>query len=218
MLAISRTIFLEIANSNEEYKDIYKTKITEINNDSFFIQLPINQRTSKTDYFHKGSKLIAKLVLESGTVFQFPTEVIDHKVNKIPMIELMRPLDHEYKKIQRRAYVRVDMITEVLVKLGEDQAYEKATMSNVSGGGMSMIVPSSFNAKLNDILICKFKLPIVNGEVEIEEECKVVRVGDEAEEFKKLFLFFTNIKESERSKIIQFCFQKQLEQRRKGWE
>src|SRR5690625_578989 len=145
MLAISRTLFLEMVEENLEYKDIYKTKITEINNHSFFIQLPVNQRTSKTDYFHKGSKLIAKIVTENDTVFQFPTEIVNHIVKKIPMIELVRPLEHEYKKIQRRAYVRVEMITDVFIKFDEDQPYEKVTMSNISGGGMSVIAPSHFN-------------------------------------------------------------------------
>jgi len=218
MLSISRTLYLKKVENEIEYKDIYKTKITEINNHSFFIQLPVNQRTSKTDYFHKGSKLVAKVVTENGIVFQFPTEIVNHTVKKIPMIELVRPLEHEYKKIQRRAYVRVEMITDVLIKIDEDQPYEKVTMSNISGGGMSVIAPSHFNVKIDDILLCKFKLPIPNGEVELEEECKVVRVGEAIDEFRRLFLHFTNIKESERSKIIQSCFQKQLEQRRKGWE
>src|SRR5690625_334232 len=124
MLAINRTIFLEKIDEEQEYKDIYKTKITEVNNESIFIQLPVNQRTSKTDYFHKGSKIIAKVVTERGSVYQFLTEITNHTVNKIPMIELIRPLENEFKKIQRRAYVRVEMMTEVFIKLGEDQPYK----------------------------------------------------------------------------------------------
>ncbi len=218
MLEIGRTIYLEKIEDNQEYKDKYKTKITELNEQSIFIQLPINERTSKTDYLHIGSVLIAKVVLENGTVYQFPTKIIEHTVKKVPMIELKRPLDDEFKKIQRRAYVRVEMITDILVKLHENEPFTKATMSNVSGGGMSAILSNQINVRAGDILLCKFKLPLQNGEAEFEEECKLVRIGEAPDNFQKLFLYFTNIRESERSKIIQFCFQKQLELRRKGWE
>jgi len=217
VLTIGKTIHLELIDDNKEYKDKYRAKVVEMSNHSFFIEFPVNQRTKKTDFFRDGEEFLGSIVTENESVYQFPTKLIDRTVRKIPMLEMTLPDEADFVKIQRRAYVRVDFITDVSVQSDrQGKEYVSSTMSNISGGGMSIVLPSTFKIQVDDVITCQFRLPCNAIDEEFEEDCKVVRLGKTTDEQRKVYLYFINIKESERKKLIQFCFQKQLEQRRKG--
>lgn len=217
MLTIGEFIHLELVDDDKVYKDIYRAKVAEMDKQTFFIELPINQRTKKTEFFRDGTEFFGKLVIENGTVYQFPTKLINRIVRTIPMLEMTLPAEADFVQVQRRAYVRVDYMTDISVQSDrQGKAFIPSTMSNISGGGMSIVLPSTFKIRVDDIITCKFSLPCNTSAEEFEENCKVVRVGERKDNNRKVYLYFANIKESERKKIIQFCFQKQLEQRKKG--
>src|SRR5690625_285037 len=217
MLTIGKTIHLELVENNQVYKDLYRAKVAELNSQTFYIELPINQRTQKTAFFRDGTDFLAKIVTENEVVYQFPTKLLRRTVRTIPMLEMTLPSDNDFTQVQRREYVRVDHISDISVQSDrQGKNFVPSTMSNISGGGMSIVLPSTFKIRVDDSITCRFQLLCNSKEEEFEEDCKVVRLGEPTGNYKKVYLYFTNMKESERKKIIQFCFQKQLELRKKG--
>src|SRR5690625_50476 len=186
MLAIGEFIHLELENNDKVYKDIYRAKVAEMGKQTFFIELPINQRTKKTELFRNGLEFVGKLVIDNGTVYQFSTKLINRIVRTIPMLEMTLPAETDFVQVQRRAYVRVDYITDISVQSDrQGKAFISSAMSNISGGGMSIVLPSTFKIRMDDIITCKFKLPCNTSVEEFEENCKVVRLGEREEDNRK---------------------------------
>src|SRR5690625_3155428 len=203
---------------NEDEQDNYRAKIVEFGKSSFFIELPINERTDKTEFFPNDTLLTSRIIHDDGVVYEFPTKLIGRKTDKIPMLELELPKKHMIKKIQRRAFVRVDVIKDVTIIPAEEDAEAVMTsIVNISGGGMCLVVPDNIQIEVDDIFTCQFVIPSPKEKESIEAECQVVRMDKDMERnHEKAFIHFLHINETDRTKIVQFCFRKQLEQRRKG--
>src|SRR5690625_2951712 len=104
-------------------------------------------------------EFFGKVVTDDGSVYQFPTKLIDRTVRTIPMLEMTLPVEAEFVQVQRRAYVRVDYMTDISVQA--DRLGKKcisSSMANISGGGMSIVLPSTFRVRVDDIITCKFSL------------------------------------------------------------
>lgn len=218
MLTIGNTIVLKPFTNNNNNENVeYRTKIVDIYEDTFFIELPVNKKTEKTEIFNNGTRFTSLITIKNNAIYEFPTKLISRKTENIPMLELSIPMKEKFVRIQRRSHVRVDFITHIEMQLiRTDNPLFPTIMFNISGGGMAAILPKKYQVNVNDLIMCRFLLPCKSGDVFFNELCKIVRiVYDKENKQNKVFMLFQNIKERERQKIIQFCFQKQLEVRRK---
>src|SRR5699024_4274551 len=111
-----------------------------------------------------------------------------------------------------RAFARVDVLTEVKILL--DHSCTTTTL-NVSGGGMCLLFPNEVKIVIDEEFSCELNIDVKNERVTIPIKCIVVRIGvyEQYEEY-KVFVHFIEISESDRSKIVKFCFQKEVETRR----
>jgi c-di-GMP-binding flagellar brake protein YcgR len=155
---------------------------------------------------------------EEENCYKFQTSVIGRKFENIPILLIAKP--KEIKKIQRRKYVRVPLISTVKYKnlknesrtnpsTVEKSEYLKAVLIDLSGGGMRVKV--SEEIKLGDFLLVS--ITINEEETLIVGQAKRI-VKDDEGRF-SCGLSFELLDSSTRERIIKFIFQLMREQMKK---
>ncbi|WP_052738048.1 flagellar brake protein [Bacillus sp. SA1-12] len=122
-------------------------------------------------------------------------------------------------RIQRREYVRVDTTLDVAVHPLENEFLPfSAVTADISAGGAAILIPNSTQLSQDQELVIWFSLPFQDENIDyIKVEAKILRlIPAENVRFYKVPLQFKNIDELTRQKLIRFCFQQQIQMRRKG--
>ncbi|KUO65625.1 MAG: pilus assembly protein PilZ [Gracilibacter sp. BRH_c7a] len=200
---------VEIVISEGEYQGRYKTKVEELGVRIISIGIPIDQ--GMIIPLREGTNLDV-VFSDELSAYTFSSVIIKRIAAPIPTLILEFP--SKITKIQRRQYVRVELVTpieyQVLQKEGLSKA-NKGYVVDLSGGGIS------FKAKdellLNTIIIIK----TIIGGVSIELPAAVVRsIKKEDDNEYNISAEFQEISENIRDKIIQYIFDIQRERRKKG--
>ncbi|PWA12392.1 pilus assembly protein PilZ [Pueribacillus theae] len=215
MLEIGDVIELE-PNFNEDSKK-FRSKVVDVGEHSIFISLPTNDSTNTDGVFLIGLTCNAKFVSKNKTAYKFQTKIIGRKKEKILMFELSLPPKDEFIRIQRRSYVRVEAQIKVEVSAMNEEfpTFESITL-DISGGGLSVLLPEKHDLS-NDVKIqCAFTLPFQCGDrMHFQQTCSVVRISEDNNRKKGSFKF-EDIEEKDRQAIIRYCFERQLALRKKG--
>jgi len=205
-------------------KQVFKSNIQDIDEDFFYIGIP----TKDGEYIPLRAGDLAEVVYyQDLDIFQFDARVVGRKVDTIPLIILQIPT--VYKVVQRRQYYRVvklDYLTVVnFEKLASRDEYKsnavkklrnpknllkKVVLLDLSGGGMRIKVEE--HIKYGDIL--HFFLNTLKGELEIYGE--VVRVEQDEQKSYICGIYFLDLTNNEREKIIQYTFEIMRGQRSKA--
>lgn len=217
VLKIGETLILEPKYGVEHEQ--YRTKIVEYNNQSLFIDYPVNMATNKTVFLVDGAQLKVTYIGVDGSVYIFDTEVLGKIKSTIPMISLHNPKKDEYIKIQRREYVRVESALDVAV---HSQSSEfllfKAVTENISAGGTAVFVPKNLSFSPTSVMTVWLAVPLKSGQIHyINVDCQMIRLIEIEEGTKNIVsLKFLEIEKNDRQLLIRYCFEQQLEQRNKG--
>jgi len=193
----------------------FNSNIQDITDDYIAISIPTN--TGEYVPLSKGS-LIDVIYYEEENLYKFKSIVIGRKFEKIPILLLAIP--DEIKKIQRRKYVRVPLITTVkYVNLKNEpktdprsieyNTYSKAIIVDLSGGGMKVKVFEKI--KLNDYLLVS--LTINEEEIFLVAQAMRIAKGEDGRFICGLSLNFLD--NATREKIITYIFQLMREQMKK---
>lgn len=215
MLEIGDIIELE-PNFNEDPRK-FRSKVVDVGEHSIFISLPTNDDTSTDGVFLIGLTCNAKFVSKDKTAYTFPTKIIGRKKEKILMFELSLPPKDEFIRIQRRSYVRVEAQINVNISAmnGEFPTFKSITF-DISGGGLSVLLPEKHTLSNGLKIQCSFTLPFQSGDrMYFQQTCSVVRIS-EYNEMEKASFTFEEIEEKDRQAIIRYCFERQLALRKKG--
>lgn len=217
VLNVGDTIHLHFFDQNEIHK--YRAKVIDITPDAYFIGLPVNEETNRTDIFLTGESCEAQFVTKEQSMYAFQTKIIGRKKSNIPMIMLKRPGKNNYSRIQRRAYVRVNYQTEIVIQSCENDSPPYTTVTlDISGGGIGILYKDHHKLKEHETVQCWLSLPMQSGKnIPIQELCKVARIQNE-DTACKVSLEFVEINDANRENIVRFCFERQLDERRKGLE
>ncbi|HMM21580.1 MAG TPA: PilZ domain-containing protein [Selenomonadales bacterium] len=188
----------------------HPSRVEEIGKDYCLIAMPMAK--SVPIILLQGTRFNGRVVVD-GMVWQFTSEFLDKRIHPIPVWVISRPFD--IKKIQLRAFVRIDTVLPVeLQVLSEDgsQPVFAASTSDISGGGLRAVSKQQLQVGTN--LKVSLDLPgtgVVQGAgVIVREELLPDRVLYAAG------IKFTELAEKDRDKIIKYIFRKQLERRQKG--
>ncbi len=157
-------------------------------------------------------------VVANFAAFEFTSSLLAKQMHPLPVWVIAAP--YNIKKIQQRAFVRVDAALPVqITELIEGQEVEAAKVSavtkDVSGGGLQ--IATSHLWPLGTELIVHIDFP---GAGPVLLRSKVMRI-QQPQPDRTIFwigIKFLEINEKDRGNIIKFIFKKQLEQRRKGLE
>ncbi|GEL76141.1 flagellar brake protein [Tenuibacillus multivorans] len=218
MLKIGTRLTIETIK-NGEVEERFQCKIAEISKKYIYIDYPISERTGRTSLFLDGSEFMVSYVGHDGNVYKFSTEVIGRKKMKIPVLTIKMPNKDEFRKIQRREYVRVEVPLDVAIHpKQEDQSPLITRTIDISGGGIAVVgLGKEKEYQSGDIMDISIVLPFQSNDYSyFFSQAEVIRTirGHDASS-SKITYKFVNIDEKEREKMIKFCFEKQLDNRRK---
>ncbi len=195
----------------------YYCKIIERNEQYLFIDCPVNEKTKKTERFHKGAQFFAAYIGKDQSVYRFRTEVVSKVSFNIPALAIRLPNKEGIKRIQRREFVRVKSAVDIAVYSDNDSFSPFTTVTDdISGGGMSIIVPDGVNLELNKDISIWMVLEMYNGEYQYHNiKAVFVHINKLNSGIQIGSLKFTGLKQKIRQQIIRYCFEKQREARKK---
>lgn len=221
LLKIGETLILELNEDNAEVKR-YRCRIEDLKENEILIDYPIDEITGKTAVFFNGTLMMANYV-KNNRVFRFRTEFINRVPGNVPLMRLRYEGEESLEQIQRRDFVRVDASLDVAVHSPEGLFSPFVSLtSDIGGGGALVLLPED---------------PEISGETAVEVWLSLISTSnrnqylkikgiiariftDKLLHKKKASIKFLFDSEKDRQPIIRFCFEKQLESRKKllEWE
>jgi len=186
---------------------LYKSTIQEIGNDYFGISIPMNSGKYLT---LPKDKMVEVLYYLDRDVYKFKSKVIGTKIEKILVIVLEKP--SRYKKVQRRNYARASMLINVSFAMREEKEYKyyAALMLDLSGGGARIRTKNKMEP--GEMLI--ISIPLKDENITVKGQ--VVRIENDRNDNASIEIYFIDIEESVREKIIKHVFNIMREQRQKS--
>ena len=214
MFKIGMELILEV--NKVEKIEKYKTKIADIDNEHIYISYPISVETNRVEYLPIGNRVYANFVQQDSNSYLFETEVIGRMIKTIPVIILPYPNPDKLLRVQRREFVRVDAFLDAALDFPHSESKFTTTTIDLSGGGCGIILPRKIQLENGELGKIHLVLPMQTGKNEyLTLICKVVRIF-ERDQNRFASLQFLDVHDHEQQIIVRYCFDKQLEYRKKG--
>jgi c-di-GMP-binding flagellar brake protein YcgR len=200
----------------DEAQVVYKARIADVTDSYLSTEIPIKIGAGGSyKKLYAGDQISAHYITEGGVKHYFNTVVLGFKEEVIRLVLIKPPEPGQITSVQRRNFLRVPAELEIAVKITEQVMFTAVT-DDVGGGGISFISESRMPVKTHDMLNCWLLIPYRNGSIEHANfKGEVVRI--KALESGKLVVMvqFTEIADAERQRIIRFCFERQLDFRKR---
>ncbi|WLR53119.1 PilZ domain-containing protein [Bacillus tianshenii] len=212
---------LEIMSSLHE--DTLSSKVIEIDDENIFIQEPVNIRTNRSAYLGKGTKVQVTYTVPSTGVYQFISEITTAITGIMPMFVIRKPKEDDIIRIQRRNFVRVEAMLDMIVQSeNEEEEFEpfKAYTTNISGGGIAVALPFKHPLKEDMDVRLKFELPLENNpNYKLDVLGHVVRISPGRDDHKdRASIEFLKLADIDRRTIVRFTFERQLALRKTKYQ
>lgn len=138
---VNQRVEVLISNGTHLAFQHYSSRIEEIGSNYMIIAMPMNKGLPVI--LEKRQEFVGK-IFDSTGVYSFKSVFLDKKLNPIPIWVTSNPFD--LKKIQQRAFVRLDVAVPITIEYpsAEDPSKTvvlKATTKDISGGGIQAISP-----------------------------------------------------------------------------
>jgi len=215
-LKVGGTLVLEQMN-NHAQSVRYRCKLAEVKDNALLIDYPIEEKTGKTPVLLNGTVFTA-IYINDSQVFRFPTTFIQRISGQVPLMLMSFDGEDSMEEIQRRNYVRVEANLDIAIHSSEGAFRPFTTMTSDIGGGGSLInLPDDFPIEEEDSIVSWIVLPMTSGADQyIKVQSRAIRIfTDKHTNGKRATIKFLLQSERERQPIIRFCFEKQLEARKK---
>lgn len=211
---LNQMLHFQIASSDEEEASIeYKSRIADAQEDGFLIEVPISEKTGRYKRLFLGDELSVYFVSEDGIKSYFDSHVLGFKEDGVKLIKIRKPEPERITKVQRRSFLRVPAELEIAVKTAGNLRFVCET-DDVGGGGISFICDGKWPLSSEQQLECWLLVPFKNGSIEHAFfKGEIVRVVELDSGRKQAMIKYVSINDSERQKVIRYCFEKQLEYR-----
>jgi len=191
----------------------FRCKVVEQKDGVLYIDYPINTITKKTAFLIDGAQFRVTFNDESKQSFAFNTEVLGRKKGNIPMIMLSCPPEDEFIKIQRREFVRVETPVDVAVEY--DNCFTQLVADDISAGGILLTLRGPVNFKEGDTVRLTIVLPYTNNDIHYVQTDALVVTIFERHNHTFASLQFTDTDDIDKQYIVRFCFERQLQIRKK---
>lgn len=212
-MKIGATLYLERG------EDHFRSRLVEMKEGKLFIDLPTDTKTNRTSQMEEGDLLHVSFIRDDTGLYSFYTKVIGRKLGRVPMLVLDHPEEESLSRMQRREFVRIESSVDVAVHPKEERFHAFSTTTvDLSGGGIAIRLPSHHGLKDNMEIYCWVVLPRRLGELDyLLLTCKVIRIfQSDKEQNGWASLAFVNTTEKVRQQVIRYCFEQQLERKKKG--
>ena len=218
---VGQVMRLSLASlSEEQSKEVYKTRVADYSEKNIAIELPIDEETGRTKSLPIGTTCFVWYVGQDGSRFDFKTKRVGTKQENIPMLLMEKVPKEQIVRTQRRGYLRVPASFEISVSYPSIRGKQKflAKTLDISGGGLAFACPKNHFLEEEQEVDMWISLPAKAGTVSHAfAKAQVARVQEqELSDFNWISLQFTAISEADRAKIVRVCYERQLEIRQKG--
>jgi c-di-GMP-binding flagellar brake protein YcgR len=195
----------------------FRCKVVDINKNHVFIDYPVHIKTKKTTSFRLGTHVIAEYLGSDQSVYRFKTVIKDKRKGKIPTLVFVLPKEDEIERIQRRQYVRIETAVDVAVhSLNHRFSPFTTVTADLSGGGLSIVVPKRVSLEENDKITLTLVLPMHSGSYHyLDLSGEIVRIIQNESSANTASIKLVKLSEQDKQVIIRFCFEKQREARQK---
>lgn len=186
----------------------YKSNLQDVTESYILIDIPVNNGIYLT--MNDNDEIEAEHYVDGGSYYKFNCRVLGRtRERKLNLYKLSKP--YNISKIQRRNYVRVDMVEYAFYKLQNDngeEVWKKGIILDLSGGGMKIKIEEKLSLRdrvtVNIFIAENEKVQIVGEVVRVEKS----NTGEYI-----CGLKFKEISERTRDKIIQKVFEQMRKQR-----
>lgn len=167
--------------------------VKKIYNDRMSLIFP-EEALDYLDYLKEGKEINVK-IFSPGGVKIFDSIILDSPLEADFIIEFIE----NYVEIQRRKYLRADLNTKIIIQREEDNVITNTL--DIGGGGVCFFYEGKFGYK--EKVSCMLYLPMILNSI----KAKGFIIKDSNLKENEHVLFFTDIDDKERDKIIQKCFE-----------
>ncbi|WP_433946413.1 flagellar brake protein [Paenibacillus sp. SN-8-1] len=209
---INDLVYLQVASEVEKEDKIeYKSRISEIEEDSFLIEVPIPVNGGGMKKLYMGDELSGYFITDEGVKNYFSTYVLGFVSDNIKLVRIRKPDPESITRVQRRNFLRVTADLEVAVKTQSNIRFVART-EDIGGGGFSFYCEPQYSLLEGDILHCWILLPYKNGSIEhVPIEAEIVRMKKLETGRSLVMMKFESISDMERQKLIKYCFERQFD-------
>lgn len=216
---IGQTITLEIADGY--FAGRYQARVQDMEGDSIFIDIPLKPGYKNPTNLPTGQPVLVQYRAVDGAQCTFQSEVRGRDTRQIPLLQLQKPEYAQVYRHQRREFLRVPILATFHLVFVDSESKEIITADangyDISGGGLSFRVRQELTVRRDDIIGFRFLLPLEGRSHEIVGKARVIRVAPvDKHGWKLVSLKYFEIPESDRQRIIQYSFKRQIELREKG--
>jgi c-di-GMP-binding flagellar brake protein YcgR len=212
---VNGMLYYQIASSDEaEAAQEYRSRIADEDESGLLIEYPLNEKSGRLKRLFLGDEMSVYFLSPEGVKHFFDSHVIGFKEDgAVRLVKILRPDPDKMTKVQRRSFLRVPAELELSVKVGSHERFLCRT-DDVGGGGISFVCDGKRGLQSENVLECWLLVPYKNGMIEhVSFTAEVIRVNVLESGRKQVMIKYLSISDSERQKIIRFCFEKQLEYR-----
>ncbi|QQZ64394.1 flagellar brake domain-containing protein [Paenibacillus sonchi] len=209
---INEYLYIQVASSDAAEAEVeYRSRIAEMEEEAFLIEIPMQEKNGKLKKLFIGDELSVYFLTEGGIKNFFNTHVIGFKEDVIRMVKIRKPAADSIFKIQRRSFFRVNAELELAVKDALGSRFLVRT-EDIGGGGTSFLSDAKVQLEVGGKLFCWLMIPYRNGSTEhVNFEGEIVRIKTLETGRNLVMLKFASITDSERQKIIRYCFERQFD-------
>ncbi|MCZ8512914.1 flagellar brake domain-containing protein [Paenibacillus filicis] len=213
---VNQVLHIQINSiDEEEAKQECKSRIADITDTYISMEVPINEKSGKLKRLYPGDELSAYFITEGGVKNYFNTSVLGFTDDVIRLVLIKKPEPDAITKVQRRNFLRVPAELEIAVKFSEQLKFVSLT-DDVGGGGISLVCDSYIPVSSGYTVSCWLLVPYKNNQIEhVPFKSEIVRVKPMENSKQQVMLRFSEITDRDRQKIIRFCFERQLDFRKR---
>jgi c-di-GMP-binding flagellar brake protein YcgR len=213
---VNQILFLQIrSNDDEEALQQYKSRIAEVYKEYLSIEIPLNEKTGKLKKLYVGDEMAAYYMTDGGVKNHFTSTVLGFKEDIIRLVVIKRPDPDSITTEQRRNFLRVPGVLELAVKFSEQLQF-LATTEDIGGGGVSFVCDGYIPLAVNGMVSCWLLIHYKNGWIEhVPFKGEMVRIKLLETGKQLVMMRFTDITDRDRQKVIRFCFERQLDFRKR---
>jgi c-di-GMP-binding flagellar brake protein YcgR len=213
---VNQILYIHINSiDEEEAKQEFKSRIADVSNNYISMEVPLNEKTGKLKRLYVGDEISAYFITEGGVKNYFTTSVLGYSDDVIRLVLIKKPEPETITKVQRRNFLRVPAELEIAVKFSEQLQFIGIT-DDVGGGGISFICDGYLPLANQQIVSCWLLAHYRNGQIEhIPFKGELVRVKQLESGKQQVMMRFAEISDKDRQKIIRYCFERQLDFRKR---
>lgn len=192
-----------------------RSRIADLGDDAYFIEVPLDEIRHRYHRCQVGDSFRVYYFTQEGVKCLFTTEVkAVRKDSALTLIAIRKPAPEEISKDQRRSYLRVEAALELAIRIGDKLRFVAVT-DDVGGGGVSFRCEKKWPMETGAKLSCWLLLTYRAGTIaHAKFEGEVVRVISVDMDRHLVMLRFSDIQQADQQKIIRYCFERQLDNRK----